>query len=58
MTPTNTKLLWFQGEFPIPKVDRITLGHEFAGEIVELGTSASAKTDLKIGNKVAIDPNL
>ena len=39
----------FQGTFPI------TPGHEFAGEVVALG---SAYTSRKIGDRVAVDPSL
>lgn len=33
----------------------IVLGHEYAGEVVEIG---SAVTSVKVGDKVAIDPNI
>ena len=47
---------YLQGEFPVPKVERLTLGHEFSGEVVALGESVAS--DIKVGDKVAIDPNL
>lgn len=34
----------------------ITMGHEFGGEIVEIGKNV--KTTLKVGDKVAVEPNI
>ena len=48
----------FQGEFPIPRVGRIVLGHEFSGEIVSLGEDVAESSRLNIGDRVAVDPNL
>ena len=49
----GTDLHILQGEFA-PKLP-IVPGHEFAGEIVEIG---SGVTELRIGDRVAVDPSL
>ncbi|KAJ9616089.1 hypothetical protein H2204_014130, partial [Knufia peltigerae] len=36
----------------------ITIGHEFSGEIVEIGSKARNPTDLKVGDKVAVQPTI
>ncbi|KAI4454960.1 sorbitol dehydrogenase [Holotrichia oblita] len=49
----GTDLHIIQGEFPIKK-DGVTLGHEFSGVIVDVGTSVKS---FKIGDHVVVDPN-
>jgi 2-desacetyl-2-hydroxyethyl bacteriochlorophyllide A dehydrogenase len=51
----GTDLHILAGEFP-PTPYPITPGHEFAGEIVALGTDI--KPDLQVGSRVAVDPSL
>lgn len=41
-----------EGAAPTPR--QTVLGHEFAGEVVAVG---SAVTDVQVGNKVCVDPN-
>lgn len=36
----------------------ITIGHEFSGEVVEIGSHASNPSNLKIGDKVAVQPTV
>jgi threonine dehydrogenase-like Zn-dependent dehydrogenase len=36
----------------------ITVGHEFSGEILELGSSITNPSGLKIGDKVAVQPTI
>jgi len=54
----GTDIHIIQGEFPIPRVGRIVLGHEFSGEIVSLGEDVAESSRLNIGDRVAVDPNL
>jgi 2-desacetyl-2-hydroxyethyl bacteriochlorophyllide A dehydrogenase len=51
----GTDLHIADGEFP-PTPYPIVPGHEFAGEIVELG--AEVPGDLSVGDRVAVDPSL
>jgi 2-desacetyl-2-hydroxyethyl bacteriochlorophyllide A dehydrogenase len=50
----GTDLHILDGEFP-PTPYPITPGHEFAGEVVELGAGVSG---LAVGDRVAVDPSL
>ncbi len=43
----------YEGEFPA--APGVVLGHEYAGEVVEVGPGVS---DLEPGQKVAVDPNI
>ena len=36
----------------------ITIGHEFSGEIVQIGASAKNPQSLKVGDKIAVQPTL
>lgn len=43
-----------QGEFPCNKTNTFTLGHEFSGTVVEVGSEV---TNFKKGDRVSVDPN-
>ena len=51
----GTDIHIFDGNVPFVKYP-IVPGHEFSGEIIKVGSRT--KNDLKIGDRVAIDPNL
>ncbi|KAK5552468.1 hypothetical protein LTR46_009515 [Exophiala xenobiotica] len=36
----------------------IAIGHEFSGEVVEIGTKAQNQSNLKVGDKVAVQPTV
>lgn len=36
----------------------VTIGHEFSGEVVEIGSKASNPSGLKVGDKVAVQPTV
>ena len=48
-------LLLLQGHFSEGSSVPVTLGHEFAGIVKDLGTNAKVK--LSVGDRVGIDPN-
>ncbi|MGH8861211.1 MAG: zinc-dependent alcohol dehydrogenase family protein [Jatrophihabitantaceae bacterium] len=50
----GTDLHILDGEFP-PAPYPLVPGHEFAGEVVELGAGVA---DLRVGDRVAVDPSL
>jgi 2-desacetyl-2-hydroxyethyl bacteriochlorophyllide A dehydrogenase len=52
----GTDLHILQGEFA-PTLPVIP-GHEFAGVVVAVGTGVTGVTDVKIGDRVAVDPSL
>ncbi|KAG5880768.1 hypothetical protein JTB14_012648 [Gonioctena quinquepunctata] len=50
----GTDLHIIQGEFPCNTKEAFTLGHEFSGTVVDVGSDV---TIFKKGDKVAVDPN-
>ncbi|XP_018563106.1 D-arabinitol dehydrogenase 1-like [Anoplophora glabripennis] len=50
----GTDLHIIQGEFPCNPNKTFTLGHEFSGRVVDVGSDV---TIVKTGDKVAVDPN-
>ncbi|XP_043289050.1 D-arabinitol dehydrogenase 1-like [Venturia canescens] len=50
----GTDIHILEGSFPCKKTGQLTLGHEFSGIIQEIGSEV---THLKVGQKVAVDPN-
>ena len=47
--------LWKQGEFAVVGNNKVTISHEFAGTVIEVGEEAANK--FKIGDRVGVDPN-
>ncbi|CAH0549581.1 unnamed protein product [Brassicogethes aeneus] len=50
----GTDLHIIEGEFPCNKTNTFTLGHEFSGTVIEVGSNVS---NFKKGDKVSVDPN-
>ncbi|XP_019878621.1 D-altritol 5-dehydrogenase-like [Aethina tumida] len=50
----GTDLHIIAGEFPCNKTNTFTLGHEFSGTVVEVGSEV---TNFKKGDRVSVDPN-
>jgi len=51
----GTDLHIMSGEFAVVGDKKVTISHEFAGTIVDLGSEASKK--FKVGDRVGVDPN-
>lgn len=50
----GTDLHIIQGEFPCNQAVPFSLGHEFSGTVVEVGSKVNA---FKKGDRVSVDPN-
>ncbi|MCC6442294.1 MAG: zinc-dependent alcohol dehydrogenase family protein [Armatimonadetes bacterium] len=52
----GTDMHIFEGEFRVKFP--VVAGHEFSGEVVEVGPEVPKASGLKVGDKVAMDPNI